>query len=178
MSTQPPANVLSVLFLCTGNSARSQIAEALLATRGKGRFAAGSAGVQPAKQVNPFAVEILRDYGIDWNGRVPKTIDDVRDMHWDFVITVCDRARESCPNFPGNPSFAHWGMEDPAEVHGDDATKRVAFRNTAVTLARRIDLLLALPMSSLEQRVRDDRVRSIGVSDDAGVSPASERASS
>jgi arsenate reductase len=176
MSTQPPSNVLSVLFLCTGNSARSQIAEALLATRGKGRFSAGSAGVLPASRVNPFAVEILHDYGIDWSGRVPKTIDDVRDMHWDFVITVCDRAKESCPIFPGNPTFAHWGMEDPAEVQGDDAEKRAAFRITAVTLARRIDLLLALPMATLEKRVRDDRVRSIGVSANAVSSPASESA--
>lgn len=143
--------MLSVLFLCTGNSARSQIAEALLATRGKGRFIAGSAGVHPAKQVNPFAVEILRDLGIDWSGRVPKTLDDVRSTHWDFVITVCDRAKESCPIFPGNPTFAHWGMEDPAEVEGSDATKRAAFRSTAVRLARRIDLLLALPMATFEQ---------------------------
>lgn len=173
MSIQPPSNVLSVLFLCTGNSARSQIAEALLATRGKGRFTAGSAGVHPATQVNPFAVEILRDFGIEWGGRVPKTIDDVRGTRWDFVVTVCDRAKESCPIFPGTPTFAHWGMEDPAAVEGDDAAKRAAFRGTAVTLARRIDLLLALPLATLEQRVREDRVRSIGASDDTHADPAS-----
>jgi len=165
VNTPPVPKPLSILFLCTGNSARSQIAEALLSARGKGRFTAGSAGVLPAKQVNPFAVEILRDYGIDWSGKVPKTIDDVRDTQWDFVITVCDRARESCPIFPGNPTFAHWGMEDPAEVAGSDATKCAAFRTTAVTLARRIDLLLALPMASLERRVRDERIRSIGSSE-------------
>src|SRR5450755_242338 len=153
MSAQPPSNVLSVLFLCTGNSARSQIAEALLATRGRGRFTAGSAGVLPAARVNPFAVEILRDYGIDWSGRVPKTIDDIRGMHWDFVITVCDRAKESCPIFPGNPTFAHWGMEDPAEVQGVDVTKRDAFRNPAITLARRIDLFFFIPTATPEKRV-------------------------
>jgi len=98
------------------------------------------------------------------------------EVPFDYVITVCDRAKESCPIFPGNPTFAHWGMEDPAEVQGDDATKREAFRNTAITLARRIDLLLALPMATLEKRVRDDRVRSIVVSDDTVTSPASERA--
>jgi len=153
---------LSVLFLCTGNSARSQLAEALLATRGKGRFRVGSAGVHPATRVNPYAVEILREYGIDWSGRVPKTIDEVIDQPWDFVITVCDRAKESCPVFPGHPAFAHWGMPDPAEVEGDELAKRTAFRNTAVTLARRIDLLLALPFESLERRARDERVRRIG----------------
>lgn len=153
---------LSVLFLCTGNSARSQIAEALLATRGKGRFRVGSAGVHPAAQVNPYAVEILREYGIDWTGRVPKTIDEVIDQPWDFVITVCDRAKESCPILPGQPALAHWGMPDPAEAPGDDGTKRAAFRTTAVTLARRIDLLLALPFESLERKARDERVRRIG----------------
>jgi arsenate reductase len=157
---------LSVLFLCTGNSARSQIAEALLATRGKDRFRVGSAGVHPATRVNPYAVEILREYGIDWTGRLPKTIDEVIDQPWDFVITVCDRAKESCPIFPGQPALAHWGMPDPAEVQGDDATKRAAFRNTAVTLARRIDLLLALPFASLERKARDERVRRIGAAQD------------
>jgi len=153
---------LSVLFLCTGNSARSQIAEALLATRGKHRFRAGSAGVHPATRVNPYAVEILHEYGIDWTGRVPKTIDEVIDQPWDFVITVCDRAKESCPMFPGHPALAHWGMPDPAEVEGDELTKRTAFWNTTITLARRIDLLLALPFESLERKARDERVRRIG----------------
>lgn len=127
----------SVLFLCTGNSARSQIAEAILTRRGKGRFRVGSAGVSPAPEVNPLAVETLREYGIDWTGRHPKTIDQVTDQPWDFVITVCDNAKESCPIFPGKPVFAHWGMQDPAEVTGDNERKREAFRLTALFLARR-----------------------------------------
>jgi arsenate reductase len=149
--TTPPVHPrTSVLFLCTGNSARSQIAEALLATRGKDRFRVASAGVRPAKEVNPHAVDVLRDYGIDWSGRHPKSIDDIIDQQWDLVIiTVCDRAKESCPIFPGRPTFAHWGMDDPAEVRGDEAAKRAAFRITALSLARRIDLLLALPTEKL-----------------------------
>jgi protein-tyrosine-phosphatase len=169
---------ISVLFLCTGNSARSQIAEALLATRGKGRFRVGSAGVLPAADVNPFAVEILRELGIDWTGHSPKTIDAVTRQPWDFVITVCDRAKESCPVFPGHPTFAHWGMEDPAALEGDEHAKRLAFRQTALILARRIDLLLALPFATLEQKARDARVRAIGTevpSDAAGDSRVSAR---
>lgn len=153
---------LSVLFLCTGNSARSQIAEALLATRSKGRFRVGSAGVRPARAVNPFAVETLRERGIDWTGYAPKTIDAIEGQRWDFVITVCDNAKESCPIFPGQPVFAHWGMPDPAEVTGDDAKQREAFRLTALLLARRIDLLLALPLETLERRAQEARLRAIG----------------
>jgi arsenate reductase len=141
MSTKPT----SVLFLCTGNSARSQIAEALLTTRGKGRFHLGSAGVRPAAAVNPYAVEILGELGIDWSGRHPKTIDDVLGESWDLVITVCAHAKESCPILPGHPTYAHWSLDDPAAIEGDDATKRAAFRLTALDLARRIDLLLAIP---------------------------------
>lgn len=133
----------SVLFLCTGNSARSQIAEALLRARANGRLRVGSAGVRPAATVNSLAIDALRDYGIDWSGRPPKAIDAVLGEPWDLVITVCDRAKESCPVLPGHPTFAHWNIDDPAAVEGDAATKRAAFRATMVDLARRIDLLLA-----------------------------------
>lgn len=152
---------LSVLFLCTGNSARSQIAEALLTARGKGRFRAGSAGVRPAAVVNPHAVNILRQHGIDWSGRAPKAIDEILTERWDFVITVCDNAKESCPNLPGHPVFAHWGMPDPAQVDGDEASRREAFRLSAALLARRIDLLLALPLETLERHAQEERLRVI-----------------
>lgn len=142
---EPP----SVLFLCTGNSARSQIAEALLTSHSRGRFRAGSAGVRPAAVVNPFAVETLRERGIDWTGHAPKTIDAIAHQRWDLVITVCENAKESCPIFPGHPVFAHWDMADPAEVDGEDSKKREAFRLTALLLAQRIDLLLALPLETL-----------------------------
>lgn len=144
-------NPLRVLFLCTGNSARSQMAEALLQTKGKGRFTAASAGSQPAEQVNPIAIDVLAEAGIDWRGRVPKRIDDVIVQHWDIVITVCDRAKESCPILPGRPILAHWGMPDPAAVEGSDEERRRAFEDTAVALARRIDLFVALPTVSLER---------------------------
>ncbi|MDE3150865.1 MAG: arsenate reductase ArsC [Gemmatimonadota bacterium] len=133
---------LGVLFLCTGNSARSQIAEALLATRGGGRFRVGSAGTRPAAAVNPGAIEVLRAHGIDWSGHRPKTIDEIQHESWDLVITVCDHAKESCPVFPGRPAYEHWGMPDPAAVEDPDA-RRAAFRETYEALSRRIEALLA-----------------------------------
>ncbi|HVB30903.1 MAG TPA: arsenate reductase ArsC [Gemmatimonadaceae bacterium] len=157
---------LAVLFLCTGNSARSQIAEALLTTRGRGRFRVGSAGTRPAAQVNPGAVQILAEHGIDWTGRRPKTIDEVQHEPWDLVITVCDNAKETCPVFPGHPAFAHWGMPDPADV-ADDVARARAFRDTLLVLGRRIDLLLALPVEKLEQRALELRVGGIAVTGQA-----------
>ncbi|HQR19096.1 MAG TPA: arsenate reductase ArsC [Gemmatimonadales bacterium] len=157
-----PARPLRILILCTGNSARSQIAEALFNARSGGLFAAASAGSRPAERVNPFAVEVLAEAGIDWTGRTPRGMDGLDQERWDFVITVCDRARESCPFFPGQPVLAHWGMPDPAEVEGSDDAKRKAFRDTYLTLNRRIDLLLALPVEKLERLALERRVREIG----------------
>ena len=157
-----PNTPLRVLILCTGNSARSQIAEALLATKGAGRFAAASAGSRPAERVNPFAVRVLAEAGIDWTGKRPRGMDGLETEQWDFVITVCDRAKESCPYFPGQPVLAHWGMPDPAEVEGSDDVKLAAFRDTLITLGRRIDLLLALPVEKLERLALERRVRDIG----------------
>jgi arsenate reductase len=153
---------LRVLILCTGNSARSQMAEALLNQKGKGRFVAESAGSQPAAQVNPFAIEALRDAGIDWQGRRPRGIDDLVTGNWDIVITVCDNAREACPVFPGQPALAHWGMEDPAAIEGDDEIKRRAFRGALQLISRRIDLMLALPVEKLERLALQERLRAIG----------------
>ena len=157
-----PATPLRVLILCTGNSARSQIAEALFTTKGRGRFEAASAGSRPAARVNPLAVAVLAEAGIAWKGHAPRGTDGLEREHWDFVITVCDRARESCPYFPGHPVLAHWGMPDPAEVEGSDEAKLAAFRDTLVTLGRRIDLLMALPVEKLERLALERRVREIG----------------
>ncbi len=157
-----PVEPFRVLILCTGNSARSQIAEALLAHKGAGRFEVVSAGSRPASRVNPFAVEVLAEAGIRWEGKVPKGLDGLDTRRWDFVITVCDRAKEACPIFPGTPILAHWGMPDPAEVEGTDDVKRRAFRDTMVTLGRRIDLLLALPIAKLERLALEREVRDIG----------------
>ena len=134
-----------LLFVCTGNSARSQMAEAILTARGQGRFAAASAGSRPAAQVNPYALATLREFGVPWSGQSPRGLEGLQDEHWDYVITVCDRAKESCPIFPGQPALAHWSLPDPAAVEGDDATKRAAFRESFLDISRRIDLLLALP---------------------------------
>jgi arsenate reductase len=154
---------MRILILCTGNSARSQMAEALFATRGRGRIEAASAGSRPAERVNSFAVEVLGEAGIDWQGRTPRGMDGLEREQWDVVITVCDRARESCPYFPGQPVLAHWGMPDPAEVEGSDEVKRAAFRDTFETLGRRIDRFLALPLDTLERQALEQRVREIGI---------------
>lgn len=150
-----------VLILCTGNSARSQIAEALLAKKGAGRFEVVSAGSKPAPRVNPVAVQVLAEAGIRWEGKSPKGLEGLDQERWDFVITVCDRAKEACPIFPGTPILAHWGMPDPAEVEGGEA-KRRAFRETLTVLSRRIDLLLALPLEKLDRMRQESSVREIG----------------
>ena len=144
---------LRVLFVCTGNSARSQMAEAILNAKGKGRIQAASAGSQPAARVNPYALDTLREYGVPWSGHLPRSIEGLEREPWDHVITVCDRAKEACPIFPGRPALAHWSIPDPAEVEGDEATKRAAFRAAFLDLSRRIDLLLALPALALRSPI-------------------------
>jgi protein-tyrosine-phosphatase len=151
-----------VLILCTGNSARSQMAEALFNHLGRGRIHAESAGTQPAPLVHPLAIDALRDHGITWAGHQPRRLDGLERQPWDFVITVCDRARESCPVFPGQPVLAHWGMADPAAVVGDERTRRAAFRDALLLIARRIELMLALPFEKLERLALEARVQAIG----------------
>jgi arsenate reductase (thioredoxin) len=152
-----------VLFLCTGNSARSQIAEAILNRKGRRRFIAESAGSQPAARVNRYAIEVLRESGIDWQGHPPQGLEGLDQKPWDFVITVCDNARESCPIFPGQPILSHWGMRDPASVEGDEVAKRAAFRDALTLISRRIDQLLAIPVERLERLSLEARVKAIGV---------------
>jgi protein-tyrosine-phosphatase len=159
---QTAAPRLRILILCTGNSARSQIAEALLTLKGRGRFESASAGSAPAPRVHPLAIRILAEAGIPWEGKTPRGLDALQGQAWDFVITVCDRAREACPILPGTPVLAHWGMPDPAEVTGSEEARLQAFRDTLVTLSRRIDLLLALPLEKLDRLVLERRVAEIG----------------
>jgi arsenate reductase len=128
---------IRVLFVCTGNSARSQIAEALLEQLGGPDFDVESAGTEP-RGVNPFAVRVLADGGIDWSAARSKSVDAFIDQPFDYVITVCDRARQSCPVFPGQYNSLHWGLEDPAEVDGTDEEKRAAFHRTYMELVQRI----------------------------------------
>lgn len=160
MADEP--KVFRVLFLCTGNSARSQMAENILNRKGRGRFVAESAGSHPAAHVNPLAVEALERHGYFWTGGRPRGLDGLTDQDWDFVITVCDRAREACPFFPGQPVIAHWGMPDPAAVEGTEDAKRRAFDDTLLTINRRLDLFLALPVDKLSRLALEHRVKDIG----------------
>ena len=169
--TRPPTRPFRVLFLCTGNSARSQMAEAVLNRKGAGRFEAHSAGSRPADAVHPLALWALRESGIDWQGHAPRGLDAVQHEPWNFIITVCDRARESCPVFPGQPITAHWGMPDPAAVTGSDALRQAAFVDALTMISCRIDLLLALPIEKLERLALQSRVQEIG-----GAVPVAEPA--
>ena len=160
----------NTLFLCTGNSARSVLAEATLNDLGQGRFRAFSAGSQPSGRVNPFALELL--------ARMQHPAEGMRSKSWDefaagpahpdpptmdFIITVCDNAAgETCPFWPGHPATAHWGVEDPAAVEGSDDEKRAAFLKAYSILRRRIELLLALPFDKLDALATNTRLKEIG----------------
>jgi arsenate reductase len=128
---------LRTLFVCTGNSARSQIAQALLEHLGGPDFHVDSAGTIP-KGVNPYAVRVLAEIGIDWSVATSKSVTEFLDRPFDYVITVCDRARQSCPVFPGRYNALHWGLKDPAEVEGTDEEKLAAFRRTRLELTERL----------------------------------------
>jgi protein-tyrosine-phosphatase len=165
MTTESRQPILRVLFICTRNSARSQIAEAVMTRRLQRekvrRFEVASAGSDPAESVHPLAVDALAEVGIHWGDRRPKGFADVSQTEWDVVVTVCDRARESCPTFSGEPAFAHWGLSDPASVEGDIETRRRAFRATVSHLSRRIDLLLALRFDVLQRDALEFRAQRI-----------------
>lgn len=156
----------NVLFICTGNSARSILAEGLMNLLGGARFHAFSAGSHPRGDVHPLALNTLRNLHVDAVGFRSKSWgeyakDDAPAM--DFVITVCDQAAgEVCPVWPGQPITAHWGLPDPAAVDGTDEEKRRAFTDTAVTLKRRLEFMLSLPMDKLERMAIQHQVREIG----------------
>jgi arsenate reductase (thioredoxin) len=142
-----------VLFICTGNSARSIMAEGLMNHLGAGRFKAWSAGSHPTGTVNPFALQTLWTWHIPTDGFRSKSWDEFAQPGapaLDFAFMVCDNAAgEVCPVWPGQPMTAHWGLPDPAAIEGSDAQKAKAFMDTAITLKRRIELMLALPLNSL-----------------------------
>jgi arsenate reductase (thioredoxin) len=156
----------NILFLCTGNSARSILAEAILNTEGKGRFTAYSAGSHPAGRVDSFAIELLEQRRYSTDG--------LRSKNWeefavpgapklDFVFTVCDNAAgEVCPVWPGQPISAHWGVDDPAAIEGADEEKRKAFLKAFTVLQRRISLFASLPFDQIDKLSLQSKLRDIG----------------
>ncbi|RZI93274.1 MAG: arsenate reductase ArsC [Variovorax sp.] len=158
--------VYNVLFLCTGNSARSILAEAQLNALGKGRFKAFSAGSHPSGKVNPFSLEFLELIGLPTEGLRSKSWDEFAAPGapvMDYVLTVCDDAAgEQCPFWPGQPMSAHWGIPDPAAVEGSDDEKRAAFKAAAATLRKRIELFVALPATSLDRMALTRHLAEIG----------------
>ena len=155
----------NVLFLCTGNSARSILAEALLGVLGEGRFHAFSAGSQPSGRVQPFAAELASALGYPADRLRSKGWDEYAAPdapRMDFIITVCDNAAgEACPIWPGHPALAHWGVADPAAVTGSDDARRGAYRDAFATLRRRVELLLALPEDKLDGLAAQSALRAI-----------------
>ena len=158
--------VYNVLFLCTGNSARSILGEAVLNHVGQGRFRAFSAGSQPKGQVHPLALETLRNVGISIEGLRSKAWDEFATPHapqMDFIFTVCDNAAgEVCPVWPGQPMTAHWGIEDPAAVEGPEFKKRAAFEEALSYMRNRIAAFTSLPIASIDRLALTSKLQGIG----------------
>ena len=160
-----------VLFLCTGNSARSILAESLLRHWSRGHFIAHSAGSQPKGEVHPYALDLLRSLKLPSEGFRSKSWDEFAQAgapHLDFVFTVCDSAAsEACPVWPGQPMTAHWGIEDPAAVEGPDIEKEKAFVAAFRYMRNRIAVFTALPVASLDKAALGTKLREIGRSEGA-----------
>ncbi len=159
-------HVYNVLFLCTGNSARSIIAETVMNRYGQGRFHAFSAGSHPKGSVHPYAIDLLRNLNYPTDGLRSKSWDEFAEPGapvMDFVFTVCDdAAKETCPIWPGQPMSAHWGVPDPAAVEGTEAVKRAAFAETCRMLTNRIAVFVSLPLASLDRLSLQKRLDEIG----------------
>jgi arsenate reductase len=166
----------NVLFLCTGNSARSILAEGILRKDGEGGFMAYSAGSQPKGTVNPLALKVLEAHGYPTDGYRSKSWDEFAAPGapvMDFILTVCDSAAgEACPVWPGHPSIAHWGIEDPAAVEGSDADKEQAFVHAFEFLKNRISTFVHLPLASLDRFTMGTRLQAIGHLEGASTIPA------
>ena len=151
------------LFLCTGNSARSIIGEYLLRHLGGERFQVFSAGAFPTGRVNPFAIQVLKDlYNIDAADARSKSWEEFNDVEFDFVVTVCDNARESCPVWAGQPIVAHWSSPDPAAVEGSDEEKYRAFKGVASQINHRLQLFTSLPLEKLDHLELIKAIQAIG----------------
>jgi len=152
-----------ILFLCTGNSARSILGEYLLRPMGGKQFEVYSAGSFPTGKVNPLAIQVLRDiYHIDASQARSKSWKEFGNVEFDFVVTVCDNARETCPIWPGQPIAAHWGSPDPALTEGTDEQKYQVFKRVALQIRRRIELFCALPIEKLDRLKLTELTQSIG----------------
>jgi arsenate reductase len=166
MAAAEDQKTFNVLFLCTGNSARSIIAEAILNRIGQGRFRAYSAGSQPKGQVNPRTIELLRNLNHDTSAFRSKSWTEFAKPgapKLDFVFTVCDNAAgEACPVWPGQPMTAHWGIPDPAEATGTEAEIALAFKDAYRMLNQRIGIFVALPLASIDKLALQNRLREIG----------------
>jgi arsenate reductase len=156
----------NILILCTGNSARSILGEALFNTLGAGRFQAYSAGSHPSGKVNPFAIEQVQALGYPVENLRSKSWDEFAlpdAPQMDFILTVCDNAAgEVCPLWPGKPVTAHWGFPDPAAVEGTDEVKRAAFASTLRQIRKRVQLFLSLPLETLDRLTIESQLRAIG----------------
>ena len=172
MRTQSAGKVYYVLFLCTGNSARSVLAESILNHHGEERFRGFSAGSHPKGEIHPLAIDLLKSLGMPTEGLRSKSWDEFAAPgapQMDFVFTVCDDAAgEVCPIWPGNPVTAHWGVPDPAAVEGDEATRRNTFREAYSRLDRRIQLFTRLRVGELDRLSIKKSVDDIGRERDQG----------
>ena len=152
-----------ILFLCTQNSARSIFGEYLIKRTGRDRFISYSAGTEPAGKVNPYALKVLKDlYHIDAGDARSKSSEELEGIDFDFVITVCDNARESCPIWPGQPIIAHWGVTDPALATGTDEEILRQFKQAALQLQRRIELFCSLSFDKLDRMKLTKLTQDIG----------------
>jgi arsenate reductase len=177
MNDRPPSKIYNVLFLCTGNSARSIMAEAILNRAGLGKFRAFSAGSYPKGRVHPYALDLLGKLHFDLGGLHSKSWTEFAASgapQLDFVFTVCDNAAaEACPVWPGQPMTAHWGVPDPAEATGNEAEIRLAFADTFRMLSNRINIFISLPIRSLDALALQKQLDAIGKTKDGGGAPAS-----
>lgn len=158
-----------ILFLCTGNSARSILGEYLIRRVAPGRFESFSAGSSPVGKVNPYAIRTLNEYRIDASDARSKSVDEYIDkgFKFDFVITVCDNARENCPVWPGQPIVAHWGSPDPAAAAGTDEEIMDIFRRVAMQIHRRLDLFSSLPLEKMDRLRLQAAAKEIGAEEKA-----------
>lgn len=177
MDARPPDKVFNVLFLCTGNSARSVMAEVILNRAGRGRFRAFSAGSHPKGRIHPYTLDLLRQMNYEVGALRSKSWNEFAKPDapkLDFVFTVCDdAASEICPVWPGQPMTAHWGVPDPAAATGTEAEIRLAFADALRMLTNRINIFVSLPLRSLDQLSLQKQLDSIGKTKDAGNNPAS-----